>query len=642
MIRNWLPLVFLLITATASSQTLFTYGDQRVTVPEFLKAYNKNNVPSGTTKAMSVREYLDLYINSRLKIKEAYARGYDTLPHIKGEVENLRNQIIENYMSDPETMDRLLKEAFKRSQVDIHAGHIYIPITNNDTSVAYQRAQAVYNRLQKGEDFLKVAKETSEDPAVKINGGDIGWITVFTLPYHFENSIYALATGKHSTPVRSKAGYHIFKKLGERKAAGKMKAKHILLAFPPDVDPVTKKQLARKADSLYNRLMAGDSFDKLATQFSNDYLTAVTGGNMPDFGIGQYDPVFESKAWALAKDDAITKPFETKHGYHIVKRIKRIPVVTDPANKLNEQELIQRINLDQRWKSSREVLYNKVIKVAGFKRSDFDNAVWWAYTDSILDRRPAGIGRAINPDTHVFSLGDSAVRANEWIVYAQAYRMKPDGSGRKPYEEVMDEYQRHVAMQYYREHLEMFNDEFRYQMEEFKDGNLFFEIMQQEIWNRAHSDSNELKALYEANKQKYYWTKSADAVVFFCADEESSKKLYDQVKKNPSRWKEHVDMLAEKVVADSGRFEWSQIPNKNKMVPVNGMITTPVVNTTDHTSSFAYIVKTYPQSMPRTFNEAKGHVINDYQALLEEEWIKKLKQKYPVKVDEKVLSSIKE
>ena len=115
-----------------------------------------------------------------------------------------------------------------------------------------------------------------------------------------------------------------------------MKAKHILLAYPPGVDDLTKKQIARRADSIYKKLMAGDNFEKIATAVSNDYLTAVTGGTMPDFGIGQFDPVFESKVWALTKDGAITKPFETAHGYHIVKRTGMVPVVTDPANKQND------------------------------------------------------------------------------------------------------------------------------------------------------------------------------------------------------------------------------------------------------------------------------------------------------------------
>ena len=639
--KRWLPLILsLLITATAFSQTLFTYGNYSVSVQDFMRAFNKNSLQTGTDRTTAIREYLDLYINSRLKIREAYERGYDTLPMLRNEVTNLRNQIIENYMSDPETMNRLQREAFERGMKDIHTGHIFVAINNGDTLTAYKLAQDLYGRLQKGQDFLKLATETSHDPSAKTNKGDIGWITVFTLPYLFENNIYALSPGKFSPPIRSKAGYHIFKKLGERKAVGKMKAKHILLAFPPGADAATKNAIAKKADSIYKRLLAGEDFAKLATALSNDYMTAVTGGTMPEFGIGQFDPMFESKVWALAKDGAFTKPFLTSHGYHIVKRTVIFPVVTDPANKQYEQELRQKINLDQRWKASREVIFNKVIKQAGFERSSYNVIELWAYTDSILDRRPLGIGRTISPDQSIFKLGDTTIRVGDWITYSQAFRMKTDGTGRRPYEDVMDEYIHQVAMHYYRDHLEAFNDEFRYQMNEFKDGNLFFEIMQQQIWNRAHNDSAELRSLYESNKAKYQWNKSADAIIFFCSDAEVARTLHAQVKKEPGKWRELVDAVAEKVVADSARYEWTQIPDKNKMVPANGMITTPLVNTTDNTTSFAWIIKTYPQTMPRSFNEAKGLVINDYQELLEAQWVKQLREKYPVKVDEKVLATV--
>ena len=142
------------------------------------------------------------------------------------------------------------------------------------------------------------------------------------------------------------------------------------------------------------------------------------------------------------------------------------------------------------------------------------------------------------------------------------------------------------------------------------------------------------------NKNTYNWKQSADAVIFFCSDEEVAKALHEKIKKTPASWRTYADALAEKVAADSSRFEWSQIPNLNKMLPKAGMLTTPLINKTDNTASFAYIIKVYPQPMTRTFAEAKGLVINDHQAILEEEWTKQLRKKYPVVVDEKVLESI--
>jgi peptidyl-prolyl cis-trans isomerase SurA len=227
----------------------------------------------------------------------------------------------------------------------------------------------------------------------------------------------------------------------------------------------------------------------------------------------------------------------------------------------------------------------------------------------------------------------------QWIAYAQAYRYKPDRS-LKAYPDLMDEFIKTAMYEYYRANLEKFSDEFRIQMSEFRDGNLFFEIMQQEIWNRTQNDSTALLSLYERNKAKYKWQPSADAVIFFCSDAATAKALYEQVKKNPSAWKATAETFSEKVVADSSRYEWTQIPGLEKLTPKAGMVTSQVVNPNDNTAAFAYILKVHTASSPRSFNEAKGLVMNDYQAWLEEEWIKNLRNKYPVKVDQKVLADI--
>src|SRR5436190_503542 len=239
-------IIALCLALTSPAQTLFTYGKYPADAKDFLRAYNKNNTKTTVNKAKSISDYLDLYIKSKLKIQEAYERGYDTLPQIKSEVDNLRAQIIENYMNDPATVNRLNKEAFQRSLKDIHVAHIFISFKNAggsiDTIAAQNKKGAVMKRLQKGDDFLLVAQQNSDDPSAKTNKGDIGYITVFTLPYEYENIIYATPVGKYSAPYRSKIGYHIFKNLGEKKAVGKIKVQQILLAVPPGADDAVKKQ----------------------------------------------------------------------------------------------------------------------------------------------------------------------------------------------------------------------------------------------------------------------------------------------------------------------------------------------------------------------------------------------------------------
>ncbi|MGC4035386.1 MAG: peptidylprolyl isomerase [Chitinophagaceae bacterium] len=645
MIRKSFVLVAVVFACmTAGAQTLFTYGSYSVDAKDFLRAFEKNNTNVNANRSQAIKDYLDLYIRSRLKIQEAYSRHYDTLPQLNAEVENLRQQIIDNYMNDPESFNKLVKEAFTRSQKDIHVAHIFISAKKADgtidTVAAKQKADEAYQRLQKGEDFLKVAEQYSDDPSAKTNKGDIGYITVFSLPYTLENIAYTTAPGKYSSIVRSKAGYHILKNIGERKAIGKIKAQQILLAFPPNATEAYKKELGKRADSLYQLLIKGGDIARLASTFSNDFISSGSGGNMTDFGVGQYELPFENYVFGLPKDGAIGKPFLTKHGYHIVKRVKLLPVVTDAENKNNNLVLKSLVEQSDRMQISKDKLYGRVLGKAGFKKLPYDDAELWALTDSLVDFHALTKKTNLSSDTKLFTIGDQSATVSQWADYAKTFRYKSDGSGYKPYPQVMDEFINNKAQQYYREHLEDFNPDFRNQMTEFKDGNLFFEIMQQEIWNKAQTDSAALEKYYADNKTKYNWKESADAVIFFCSDINISKTVYEQVKKTPSKWKSTVDALSEKVVADSARYEWSQIPNANKAALKAGMVTDAVLNKGDNSASFAYIIKLYPQTQQRSFTEARGLVINDYQNELEEKWITELKKKYPVTINEQVLQSI--
>ena len=641
---KWLTAILFSCTiCSAFSQTLFTYGKYEADAKDFLRAFNKNNQLPAAEKDRAMKEYLDLFINSRLKIREAYDRGYDTLPHIKSEIENLRNQVIENYMSDPQAINRMTHEAFQRSLKDIHVAHIFISFKNTagvvDTIAAREKLAEVEKRLAKKENFLSVAQQLSDDPSAKNNKGDLNYITVFTLPYEFENVVYATSVGNHSKPYVSKSGYHIFKNLGERKALGKVKIQQILLAFPPGVDEAGKKSAGRLADSLYELVKKGDDFGKLAATFSNDYISAAVDGNVPDIAVGQFDPQFEKTVWSM-RDGSVSKPIVTAHGYHIVKKILSKPVVTNEADKSNTSELQYKIKSDDRWKTAKDFIYTAVKNKAGYKNADYRPEVLWALSDSLFDNTPAGIGRNMDLKSPLFTMGDTTIRVIDWINYGQANRHRADRSGVKSYPVLMEEFTRNMMYQYYRSHLEEFNEDFRYQMEEFRDGNLFFEIMQQEVWNKAQTDSTSLVALYEKNKNNYYWKPSAAAVIFFCSEQEIAQKLSEQLKKNAAVWRTAIEGYNEKVVADSGRYEWALIPGIAPEEPKENTITPVTLNKTDNTASFAYVITVYRDPQPRSFNEAKGLVMNDYQEQLEKEWIAELKKKYPVVVDKKVLASI--
>lgn len=640
MIKHWLPAVILSLTASqATSQTLFTFGTHKASADEFLKAFNKNNQQTGVTRKQAMKEYLDLYINSKLKIQQAYDLGYDTLETIKADAQNLRNQIVDNYMSDPEAITRLGKEAFQRSLKDIHAAHIFIAYTNpaGTGPSGDEKLKLAEKRLAAGEDFLSVAHSLSDDPSAKTNKGDLNWITVFTLPYELETLLYNTPVGRYSKVYKSKAGYHIFKNIAERKAIGRMKVQQILLAFPPGLSADEEKKITRLADSLYQRITKGDDFGKLAAAFSNDHISAARDGITPEIGVGEYDPEFEKIVWSLSKDGAYTKPFKTSHGIHIVKRLAHIPIVTNAADKENNERLEAKVRADDRWKTIRDFIYVRVKNKPGVQQAFKDENLLWAMTDSVLSGSPMTTERL---QQSVLTIGESIYRLSDWIQYVQMYRYLPGKAGIRPYSSLMEDFANNAMYKYYRDHLEDYNEEFRMQMAEFREGNLFFEVMQREVWNRAQTDTAELQAFYEKHKSQYVWQPSADAIIFFSSDQQTAKKLAEEITRDPNNWRQLAEKYSENTVADSSRYEWTQLPGILKSAPKPGTVTAMSVNQAENSASFAYIIKVYPEPGSRSFNEAKGLVMNDYQALLEERWIENLRKIYPVKIDEKVFAEI--
>ena len=632
-------IVFLLLLSGLHAQTLFSVDGTDVTKDEFLKAYNKNNSGQKPTEK-SYKDYLELYIRYKLKVRAAYDAQLDTLASQRTELQNFRSQVAETYLKDENSLDKLEKEVFERGQKDIRLAHILIPLPKNalpvDTLKAYEKVMAAYAALKKGKRFSEIALQYSEDPSVKTNGGDIGYITVFTLPYELETLAYTTPPGKFSKPYRTKGGYHIFLNEHERNALGRIRIAQILLAFPPAPTAVIKDAIQRKADSIYTKLQNGGDFAALARVYSSDNLSYQSGGELPEFGIGRYDSVFEATAFSLNKDGAISQPFESAYGFHILKRIGLKPFPTE-WNATTQAQLKQLVMNDPRIEVSRKALLARIEQQAGFHRFEFSDLDLWAFTDSAMRNTGLSSFRGMNYSTTLTSFARQVYTLKEWLDYVRSVRGQRPG-GPQADKDLFDRWIERTAQDYYRNHLEDYNPDFAFQLTEFKEGNLLFEIMQRKIWDKASVDSAGLRNYYESHKDKYWWDASADALLFTCKTPGIAEALKTRLVAHPlANWRQMTDSGAMSIQADSGRYELAQIPNPAR-TELNPLTYTPFsTNAADQSVSFAYILSVYHDKAPRNFRDARGFVINDYQNWLEDQWIVELKKKYPVKIEEKIL-----
>ena len=631
------------MTAAANAQVLFTYGGKAVTKNEFLKAYNKNNSDTKPTD-QSYHDYLELYIRFKLKVQAALDKKMDTMANQQAEVNSFRNQILDSYVRDEASINELTTEAIIRSKKDIHIAHIFVAAgqhtTLEDIKKAQDKINAAWGELQKGQDFGKVATQYSEDATVSTNKGDIGYITSLVLPYELENAVYNTPVNKYTAVLRSKAGFHIFKNLGEREALGRMKVAQILLAFPPDATEAQKETIKNRADSIYNVLTSGSDFKVLVTKFSNDNISWQAGGEMMEFGVGQYDLAFENAAFALKKDGEISKPVATSFGYHIIKRLVFKPATGDTTNAQLRDDMKQRIVQTDRLEISQKMLLKKVLLLTGYKKNKVNEQHLFIIADSVLDHNRFPVFADVTAKTPLFSFTKKTVTVKDFQAYLETLRNYDNMKAGKTRAQMLQEFIEVSAFDYYRQHLEEFNKDFKDQLNEFKEGNLLFEIMQRKIWDPASVDSAGLRNYYNAHKDKYWWESSADAIILTATNQEASAEYRTKMKENYKDWQKYINSSTGHLQGDSGRFELGQIPVVEKTNFTEGLITANVRNESDNTVAFAYIIKLYPNREMRGFNDARGFVINDYQVFLEEKWIADLKKKYPVKINEAELKKL--
>ncbi|MFI5124747.1 MAG: peptidylprolyl isomerase [Chitinophagales bacterium] len=639
--KNAVLIVFLLYcSSTFYGQTLAWYGNNQISRDEFLSAYRKNNTKTRATE-QSYREYLDLYIRYRLKVQAAYDKKLDTLPGQISELQNFRSQIADQYSNDETSLNRMVNEAFVRSRKDIRLSYIFVSAAKSaapgDTLKARKKISEAYDKLKKTKNFGEVALAYSEDPFVKNNQGDLGFITVFDLPYAVETIAYQMGTGRVSPVFRTEAGYFIIKKTAERPAAGRMRAAQILLIFPYQANDSEKADTRQRADSLYQAIRSGSDFGELARKFSGDNLSYQLGGVLPEFGIGKYDPVFEKAAYGLQKDGDISEPFASSFGYHIVKRIARIPVPVT-RDKITMDALRERVKADKRIEVSKKEMLQSVLKETEFRQLTPAGSDLFIFTDSMLQYKKPPAYPHLNAHSVLFHFPDKTYTVNDWVNYRRTLGRVPSMINGKTNPDLLDEYRRTVAFDYYKAHLEKYNKDFANQLHEFRDGNLLFEIMQRRVWDKASSDSAGLKNFFETHARSYEWKASADAIIFNAGNQASAEKIRQELRGGAGNWRNLVDSLGSQVQADSGRFEIKQLPGNGKDVE-KGF--TSIVANADKSVQFAYMIRKHADPSPRSFEDARGIVINDYQNALEDDWIAGLKKKYPVRVDEGVFRTLK-
>jgi len=640
-----------MITFVGFSQedpVIMTIDGDPITKSEFLQIYLKNN-DNPQYDQKSLDEYMELFKKFKLKVAEAEALGYDTIPRLKKELAGYQKTLARPYLIDSTKNEALVREAYDRTLEEVHAAHILVRLESNatpaDTLKAYNRLLDLKKRIEAGESFEAVAKSKmgSEDPTVQKNGGDLGYFTAFQMVYQFEDAAYSTPVGQVSDPFRTRFGYHILKVIDRRPARGTMEAAHLMIAARSDASEAEINNAKTKIYELYEMLEKGESFEELVSKYSDDPSSNGKGGALPQFGTGtttRMVPEFTKAAFELKNDGDYSEPVQTDYGFHIIKRISWKDV--DPFEDL-KKEIEKKVAKDARSVKTQASFVKNLKKEYGFK-SKSSKGLKWFYNNIDSTYHLGKFKASDYPKKKVlFKLDGEKFRANDFAEYMEKnYRGARRDEPKTVVDKQYDQWEEETILNYEESKLADKYPAYKALITEYHDGILLYEVMSDKVWNKAMRDTVGLKAFYEANANNYQWGERIDAEVYECGTmllaQQTAKLLEIDTLSSEEIMKAVNESSSLNVKYRKGKFDTEKT---GFIAAAKTPLKKGISEVYEYEGKFyVVVVNDNIPAGPKKFDEAKGAITSDYQNHLEKEWMKEIEGKHKIVINTEELYSI--
>ena len=616
--------------AQLEDEVLMTVDSVPVYASQFKQVYLKNLDLVADESQKDITGYLALFKEYQLKIAEAKRLGYQQRPALQQELAGYKNQLADSYLTDAPITEVLVREAYDHLINEVRASHIMVQLptdpTPEDTLKAWSTINSLRLQLLKGADFDKMAISHSEDPSVKSNGGDLGWFNAFRMVYPFEKAAYDTPVGDISPIVRTRYGYHILKTTARRSSQGEVEVAHIMIGLNAKdslADPEARIQ------EIYKKLKQGESFEVLAQRYSEDSKTARDGGRVGRFGFGSLSsPIFEQHAFALDSAGAVSRPFKSEVGWHIIKLIHKYPV----GDMESMRPFIEsKLKNDSRSQLVDEALRAKLDKI-------YHTVADTALIGQYALRGPEGF----DLKSPVLTIERDTLRLSDFEEYLRVKRIafaKAD-LNKQDVQKVFSEYRAQALKNYYKDHLAQSNPEYKQIINEYEEGIMLFALMEEKIWNAAKQDSTGLKKYYEDHLSDYVQPLRYDVDIITTTDIADAEKLRTQLlaHKSAEEIKNNLNIHEGVHV-----FFTRTLTTKDDPLLPKGYNSKEEVSKIYNSGDEQTIVVLHTIIKPKQmdFTEAGGMVISDYQQYLEQQWLAHLEQIHTLSVDQNVFNSIK-
>lgn len=652
---------------------------EKITIAEFEQVYAKNNGGWETASKTSVEDrqkFLDLYVKFRMKVKEAYALGYDKDSELRNELNDYRKNLGVSYMLDKEITKPALEKLYTRKLKEIRASHILVGVPSSnpvDTLLNYNNAMAIIDSLKKGHSFEMLAVNNSQDPSAQINKGDLYYFSAGQMVPEFEDAVYDMKPGDFTmTPVRSQFGMHIIKVADVKENKGAVQGSHIMKRLPRGSSPEDSSKAAEELQTVRDSILKGGDFAEFARTMSDDTFSGQRGGDLGFIERGRTVREFDEALYNL-KDGELSDIVRTQFGLHLVKRqgAQGIPSYKDMEQQLRSEYQNYRFNYDY------EKMIHKIRKEYGFKENDSATAAFVAAVDTSKTTNDATWDSTITASVRsmvIFTFGDKRITVDEMISRSKSNQelrnMAFNSSNTAP--TLVGKMGIDFVTEYHARQMESKFPEFARTMKEYEEGILLFKAEQENVWNKVVPNDSLLRIFHASRRDQYVWPNRIDIQEIFVPTDSIAKIVRTQLlgytkdslvaKKTRTKSKkveyDTIKVVVKPMSFDSAAFFYNKRLTTADHKGVWGL--TPVtanelmsrawnLKASDSTTYFPYengfsFVKVLQKDPARekTFEEAQSEVSGAYQEFetkrLSDEWFESLKKKFPVQYNKESLA----
>lgn len=619
--------------AQSTDPVLMNVAGKNVHLSEFEYLYHKNM--SQQVQPQSLDEYVNMFVDYKLKVADAEAAGIDTTQAFLTEFNQFRNELAAPYMVDTAVQNRLLRQAYEHMSYELLVSHIML-FDGNEAKLDSIRTAIIEGKTT----FEAAAAENSIDKPSAARGGLMGTVLPGRYPWPFEEAAYATAEGQISKVINSGYGLHIIRVEKRQPARGEVLVEHILRTTGGLSDSAA---LAQKVliDSIYTVASADPSkFAELAGSLSQDPGSAARGGALGWIGPGLTVAEFDSVAFALPVG-AVSKPFMTRFGWHIV---HKSDARTIGSFEDNIEKLKTAISGDARSSEASNAFTTRMMQQYKAKliTKNFDKLrSLIEKTDAVYDS--AFVAEFGSSNLQLVEVAGKKFTLGEVVTSAPFAALRGVDNIMEYIEQSAGRLMAAKSLEQAQEDLALTNVDYRNLVNEYRDGILLFEISNRNVWKRAAEDKAGLEEFFRNNRDKYSWdTPRFKSFVIFAANDSILGEAVAYASTIPTdieptefvklmRDKFNRDVKVERVIAAKGENAITDF------LAFGGE--KPSTSNARWASYAAFRGRVIDQ--PEEAADIRGAIVADYQAELERQWLDSLRSRYKVKINNKVLEQVR-